>query len=384
MPRLKVKHAVGPSVAPTREEGIAANPLPRFLAKRGYELRPAGRNFVTNACPVSEHKKYHRCVTVDAEKNVWHCNDCDRGGTVIDWVMLEKNITAGDAMRELSGGPNGADAKTKRLIEATYDYHDEEGTLVHRTVRYLTKKGEKKKFAQCRPDGKGGWIWNLKGIEPVLFRLPEITKDIHAGKPIFLPEGEKDVLSMVEHGLSATCNPMGAGKWRDSYSQTLRGAGVTIIADKDQSGREHGQLVASKIHGIAKSVRVIELPDLNQKSVKDASDYFAAGGDVEQLVALADSAPEWTPSADSEYPEGVPLMTLAERDIYRENNLLGNRFLCRSGIMFYVGPSGVGISSVSAQKHISWSLGRPAFHIRPARPLHILCRPDLGSCVKSQ
>jgi hypothetical protein len=92
-----VKHAVAPSIAPTRDEIIAAHPLPRFLEQRGYELRKAGGNFVTSACPVAEHKKYHRCNTIDPEKNLWHCNDCDHGGTVIDWVMLERNVSAPDA-----------------------------------------------------------------------------------------------------------------------------------------------------------------------------------------------------------------------------------------------------------------------------------------------
>jgi hypothetical protein len=156
-------------------------------------------------------------------------------------------------------------------------------------VRY-----EPKDFRQRRPDGNDGWIWGLDGIEPVLFRLPEITRDIREGLPLFFCEGEKDVLRIVDYGFTATCNPMGAKKWRDSYSETLRGADVIIIADKDHAGRAHAQLVASKIHGIARFVRVIELPDTNQKFVKDASDYFEAGGDVNQLVALADNAPEWT------------------------------------------------------------------------------------------
>jgi DNA primase len=68
----------------------------------------------------------------------------------------------------------------------------------------------------------------------VLFRLPEITQQIREGLPVFVCEGEKDILALVKHGFSATCNPMGAKKWRDSYSETLRGADVIIIADKDQ------------------------------------------------------------------------------------------------------------------------------------------------------
>src|SRR5262245_66594667 len=87
-----------------RDQVIADNPLQQFLADRGCDLKSAGPNFVTNACPVAQHKKYHRPVTIDPAKNLWHCNDCKVGGTVIDFVMHEKNVTAADALRELAGG----------------------------------------------------------------------------------------------------------------------------------------------------------------------------------------------------------------------------------------------------------------------------------------
>ena len=95
----------------TRDQVIAANPLQRFLADRGYDLRSVGRNFVTSACPVTAHKKFHRPVTIDIQKQVWHCNDCNIGGTVIDWVMHEKSVTAAEATGPASppqppaGGP---------------------------------------------------------------------------------------------------------------------------------------------------------------------------------------------------------------------------------------------------------------------------------------
>jgi predicted transcriptional regulator len=140
----------------------------------------------------------------------------------------------------------------------------------------------------------------MKGVTRVLFRLPEITAAIKAGTPIYLTEGEKDALAMVEHGFEATCNPGGAGKWQDPYSETLRGADVLIIPDKDAPGRKHAADVAQKLLGVAASVKVIELPDVNRKSVKDAADYFAAGGEAADLDELAQAAPEWTPHSAQE------------------------------------------------------------------------------------
>ena len=285
----------------TRDEIIAANPIQEFVRNRGHELKRSGKNFVTNASPLTQHKPGHRPVMIYPENNSWYDHDLKTGGSVIDWVMHEKNLSADDAMRELGGGRNGQ-AEPKRLIAASYSYTDESGTELFQCVRFLPKG-----FAQRHPDSNGNWIWNLKGVRRVLYRLPEITKDIRQGLPVFICEGEKDVLALVEHGLAATCNPMGAGKWRDSYSETLRGADVTIIADKDEDGRKHAQLVASKIHGISKFVRLLELPDVKQKSVKDAADYFEAGGDTDKLIALADKTPEWTPipAASTDLQESI-------------------------------------------------------------------------------
>jgi Protein of unknown function (DUF3987)/CHC2 zinc finger len=88
----------------SRDEIIADNPITDFVRNRGYELKPAGQNFVTNACPQTQHKRGHRPVMIYPETQSWSCHDCKVGGTVIDWVMHEKNVTAAEAMRELAGG----------------------------------------------------------------------------------------------------------------------------------------------------------------------------------------------------------------------------------------------------------------------------------------
>lgn len=72
-------------------------------------------------------------------------------------------------------------------------------------------------------------------------------------------------------------------------------------------------------------------------------------------------------------PEAVPLIALAEKEPDPSKTLLGNRWLCRGSIGLFIGPSGIGKSTASVQQDILWALGRPAFGIKPARPLRILC-----------
>jgi hypothetical protein len=251
-----------------------------------------------------------------------------------DAILAKLGLTKRDLFVQ-SGGTIFRARPGSRISE-TYDYQDASGKLIFQTVRY-----EPKDFRQRRPDGNGGWTWKLDAIQPVLFRLPEITKDIREGLPVFLCEGEKDVLALVKHGFAATCNPMGAKKWRDSYSEILRGADVVIVADKDQAGREHAQFVASRICSVAKFVRVIELPDVRGKPVNDASDFFAAGGDANQLQALADNTPEWMPELLIQFKSPLELKTFVPPP---GNILVGDCHITQSTVFVIAGAPGVGKS----------------------------------------
>jgi len=175
---------------------------------------------------------------------------------------------------------------------AIYDYQDATGTLLFQVCRF-----EPKTFRQRMPDtsSSDGWTWKLGNTQRVLFRLPEILKAVADERPIWICEGEKDCLALVENFLHSTCNVGGAGKWGPEYSESLRGADVSIVADKDVPGRAHAQKVGASLFKCAKSVRVIEVPDVNGKVCKDVSDYLVAGGCIGELIAIADEAPTWTP-----------------------------------------------------------------------------------------
>ena len=143
----------------------------------------------------------------------------------------------------------------QREIEAVYHYIDANGKPFE-TVRFRPKD-----FSQRRPDGKAGYIWDLKGITPTLYHQDEVKQAIDSATPIYVVEGEKDADRLRGLGLVATTNPMGAGKWRDSYSETLRGADLIIIPDNDGPGRAHAAQVARACYGYATRIRVLELPD---------------------------------------------------------------------------------------------------------------------------
>lgn len=163
-----------------------------------------------------------------------------------------------------------------RRVVAEYSYVDETGADLFQAVRF-----EPKDFRQRHREPNGAWSWNLNGTRRVLYRLPELVEGVKAGATVFVVEGEKDVEALRSLGLVATCNPMGAGKWRDDYAAWLRGACVVVIADKDEPGRKHAAVVEASLRGKAAAVRVVEVPE-----GKDAADWIAKGAtraDFEKL-----------------------------------------------------------------------------------------------------
>lgn len=214
----------------------------------------------------------------------------------------------------------GAHRVQPKLV-AAYPYRAASGELLYEACRY-----EPKGFRQRRPDGAGGYLWNLEGIMRVPYRLPELL----ASKPseaVWIPEGERDVDSLVKLGLVATCNVGGAGKWKDEYSEHLRGRMVVVLPDNDDAGRKHADKVARSLVGVAAAVKVVALPDLPPKG--DVSDWIAAGGTKAQLVAIAKATSAFDPTGQPEAgePEAEagpePVVEHAMRDEKLEATLVG-------------------------------------------------------------
>lgn len=154
----------------------------------------------------------------------------------------------------------------KKEVGKTYDYIDLDGELRYQVVRMVPKG-----FAQRRPDGNDGWIWNLKGVQRILYNLPELVST--EKNYVFVVEGEKDADNLIELGFVATTNSGGAGKWLKDYNKYFKSKDVIIIPDNDDAGRAHGQEVAKNVYNVASSVKIINLEGLDEK--EDLSDWIA-------------------------------------------------------------------------------------------------------------
>ena len=170
-------------------------------------------------------------------------------------------------------------------VVARYDYRDANGKVI-----FQVERRQSKKFAQRRPDpgNPGHWLYNLKGVKRVLYRLPELLNS-EPDQWVLLTEGEKDADNLHKYGYVATTNAGGAGKWQDGYSQSLDGRKVCVLPDNDEPGRNHALLVGDKLADIADDLRVLDLPGLPDKG--DVSDWLGAGNDPAALTDLVETAP---------------------------------------------------------------------------------------------
>ena len=225
------------------------------IARRGIKLR--GKVERVGPCP--------KCggddrFSINTKKGLWNCRQCGVGGDVIELVehlgRLRFHRRVHDVDRragtESERQRNASKITPKKIVTATFEYHDQSGDLVYvvERVEYqnadgtfvLTEDGKRKKtFRQRRPDPEhpGKWLWNVEGVPVVPYRLPQLMEAIASDHPVLIVEGERKADMLWSWSVAATCNSGGAKKWKPEHAEFLRGADVVLVPDNDDAGWEH-------------------------------------------------------------------------------------------------------------------------------------------------
>ncbi len=188
---------------------------------------------------------------------------------------------------------------------ARYEYRDLSGDVRHITVR-LEHPERSKEFVQGHPTEDGKIRWTLKGIETILYRLPEIT----ASDWVVICEGEKSADRLAAIGIPTTTSPMGAGKWLESYSDALEGKDVAICPDNDEPGAQHAETVAKSLHGKAAKVVVVD-PDSELPPKAGIDDWLAADPSrgINSILSLIKDARAWEPPPTGSVVVGPEVFT---------------------------------------------------------------------------
>jgi putative DNA primase/helicase len=311
-----------------------------------------------------------RCPAHDDQRNSLSISEGE-GGRLLLYCHAGCTFEAICRAAGISSNVDGGQGA--RRVVAAYDYCDERGKLLYQAIRY-----EPKGFSQRRPDGDG-WIYKLNGERRVPYHLPELlTTD--SAQPIFIVEGEKDADRLAALGFVTTTNAGGAGKWRAEYNEYLRGRHIIIIPDNDEPGRGHAAKVTRSLRGIAASVRVLELPGLKPKG--DVSDWLDAGGVVDELLVLAESAQGCSPQE----PKDSPLQVVRMADVEPETvRWLWQPYIALGKLTILEGDPGLGKSWLMCAIAASVSLGRGlpgAESFEPGDVLILSAEDGLGDTVR--
>lgn len=357
---------------------LASDPIRQVLAHLP-DAKKSGKGWKAK-CPA--HEDRHASLSISAGDNGAVLIRC-HAGCSIENICDRMGLPVKDLFPPRAGHNGNGSA---RRIVAEYSYVNAAGDLIYQTVRYSPKD-----FRQRRPDGKSGWIWNLDSVERVLYRLIEL-RESDPDEWVFIVEGEKDADRLASVGLIATCNVGGAGKWKLEYNEALRDRRVCIIADKDGPGRKHAQQVAASLRGIAREMRIIELPG---DGVKDASDFLGAGGTAETLANMAEAAPVWTPETvppdESQLPASDPVIVNMADVESRRIRWIWPKRIPQGRLSMFVGMPGAGKSfalmDISARitRGIAWPDGEPCeagdvLLISGEDDPHDQIRPRLDAC----
>lgn len=260
-----------------------------FFEKYLTSVKKIGGDEYQSLCPF--HEDTNPSLNFNNRTGKYFCHGCGKQG---DTFHFYGKINSLDTRRDFRKILKGIcedfgipwEEKKSQIIK-TYNYVDQTGKLLFQVCRM-----DPKSFRQRQPNGKG-WTWNLKGVEPVLYKLLDVERATEA----IIVEGEKDADTVANMGLVATTCPMGAKKWKESYSEALRGKNVVLVPDNDNEGREHMTQVGAALKGIAKSIKWIDLPDLPSKG--DVTDWFEKIGDKveagERLAVMIDGAGPYEP-----------------------------------------------------------------------------------------
>lgn len=273
-------------------------------------------------CPVHNTKDSSLSIRqADDGSILLHCHrDCDTRD-IVDALGLKMSDLFADGRKGVSAAhdfkkiekPVKTPWYPRDDVVASYKYCDDGGRVLAVKERfYKNKDGEKQQYWRHQ-DERGNWFYGAGGADIPLYKHECI------GNPVYLVEGEKDVDTLIAGGLHAVTNPNGGReKWKDRYTEQLRGYDVAVIPDNDDTGRKHAQEACTALHGVAASVRLLDLsqiwPDIPNKG--DTTDYVewcrSLGRDdkgiFHTIELLRDDTPEFVPDAPdvTEQQEEMP------------------------------------------------------------------------------
>lgn len=260
-------------------------------------------------CPCHDDKQASLTITKGRRSALLHCHAGCNFEDIIQKVGLKKQDLYFEERPPGSSWRAYVEGREHKRIEAVYNYVSSSNSEYTFTkIRMQDKRMIYGVLCNGRfTYGLGGK--HRKDLKSVYGDLKALNKAITEGKPVFIPEGEKDVDTLAKRGYTAITYG-GVNDWQSEFATLFKGAEVYILADNDEAGCKVANTILFDLKGITKSARVIvPVPDIPKA---DISDYFAAGHNNEEFEKLIQSAitdNRSNPAPVMTVPKGTPLNT---------------------------------------------------------------------------
>ena len=251
--------------------------LRHFQIVRRYESKAQCK------CPAHLDKQASLTISRGRKCTLFRCHAGCSLENILAAAGLEKKDTFYESESQETDWRRYIEKREHRKIEAVYNY------VSSVTGSYV--------FTKIRLDGKkilygilenNRFTYGLKGqnrkeLKAIYGSLEAIRKAIKEGRPIFIPEGEKDADTLKSQGYTAFTYG-GVNDWQPDFSELLRDANVIILADNDVPGKAVAQRIYDDLKGIARSKKVVvPMPDTEKA---DITDYFTTGRSREAFETL--------------------------------------------------------------------------------------------------
>lgn len=264
-------------------------------------------------------------------------------------------------VRKSSGLATITRRKTKSY---EYIYNNDKDSPVRKVVRAEFDDGSKT-FYQMK---KVGDDWVPGGGDE---EIAPYKYSIWSGNtnPVVIVEGEKKCELAREKGIEATCVPGGSKNWKGNYSKFFNGRDVIIVPDNDAPGRSFANDVFSDLQSKAWSIKIVELPGLQEK--EDIEQWFSKYNKTTQeffeCVQKASDASQTVQTWDNNPPGIIRLSEVEQKEV----TFLWNPYIPKNKITILAGDPGVGKSSITLDIVSAVTKGRTIYGEPP---------PDQG-CV---
>ena len=320
-------------------EAIALGELGQPTSKRGTEWRYGN----------------HGSLSVDTRKGIWFDHESNEGGGITKLIARQRGATmesiATILEREYGVQRRSQEALTpKKYVEARFDYYGPDGDVVFQVERYHPKT-----FRQRRPDGKGGWLYNLQGVTQVPYNLVGLIQNPDA--PVYVVEGEKAAEALIALGQVATTNAGGSANWKPDINQYFKGRRCVVLPDNDEAGQKHADVVVSQLYGVAAAIKRVDLPGLEEKG--DVFDWLARGNTIDDLHRIIKDTPAISDEPPEAKPETRALQTLDMNQLINMPPVdwLVDGMITAHGFSVIYGAPGIGKSFLSIDLSLAIAYG---------------------------